>query len=453
MGRPAGDEGDRSRQRRRDRSREGAARTRVRGDRAVLMGLVDGAVPEGGRVLMELGELARTAGADVLAEVIQNRDAPDGRTFLGRGRAAELATTVRELGANVILCDKDLSPAQVRNLEALCDVRVIDRSELILDIFATHARSLQARLQVELAQLQYLAPRLKRMWTHLSRITGSGGIGSRGPGEKQIEVDRRVIGRRMTDLRERLRDIAARQERVIASRAGVPMISLVGYTNAGKSTLMNALTGADAYVADQLFATLDTRTRRWDVGGVVPALLSDTVGFIRDLPHHLVASFHATLAEVKAADLLLHVVDASNPEAPLHVATVRDVLRSIGAGSVPELLVLNKIDGVTDPVERQILERRFPEGVAASALGRATCSDVEAAVRARLEEDRVTMDLVVPLSDGRTLAALERDADVLSRAYTGGAARLQVRLPRHLGPLYAALAAGASPPAGEGGSS
>lgn len=453
MVRAAGDEGDRSRQRRRDRLREGAARTRVRGDRAVLMGLVDGAVPEGGRVLVELGELARTAGAEVLAEVVQNRDGPDGRTFLGRGRAAELATTVRELGANVILCDKDLSPAQVRNLEALCDVRVIDRSELILDIFATHARSLQARLQVELAQLQYLAPRLKRMWTHLSRITGGGGIGSRGPGEKQIEVDRRVIGRRMTDLRERLRDIAARQERVIASRVGIPMISLVGYTNAGKSTLMNALTDADAYVADQLFATLDTRTRRWDVGGVVQVLLSDTVGFIRDLPHHLVASFHATLAEVKAADLLLHVVDASNAEAPLHVATVRDVLQSIGAGAVPELLVLNKIDAVTDPVERQIIERRFPEGVAASALGRATCSDVEAAVRARLERDRVTMDLVVPLSDGRILATLERDAEVLSRAYTGGEARLQVRLPRHLGPIYAPFASGASPPAGEGGSS
>ncbi|MGD9649002.1 MAG: GTPase HflX, partial [Pirellulales bacterium] len=261
--------------------------------------------------LEELGGLATTAGARVLGQLVQRREVPDKTTYLGKGKVDELKQHVEALDADVVLFDNDLSPAQTRNLERGLGVKVLDRTELILDIFAGRARTHEARLAVELAQLQYALPRLKRMWTHLSRLKM--GIGMRGPGEKQLEVDRRLVEKRIHDLKDELNEIQRRRQRQVEARYDRMTVSLVGYTNAGKSTLMNAMTGAGVLAEDKLFATLDTRTRRWMLPGWGPVLLSDTVGFIRDLPHHLIASFKATLEEARQANLLLHVADASNP--------------------------------------------------------------------------------------------------------------------------------------------
>jgi GTP-binding protein HflX len=399
----------------------------------VLFGVGDDARSDdpGFPMLNELAELARTAGVRVVGRLYQRRARPDSATYLGKGKAGELAALVQECGANVAIADDDLSPAQVRNLEKVVDVRVVDRSELILDIFARHARTQQARLQVELAQLQYEAPRLKRMWTHLSRIVGVGGIASRGPGEKQLEVDRRLVKRRIEDLRNDLREIEARRDRQVRARSDAFKAALVGYTNAGKSTLMNRLTGAGVLVADMLFATLDTRTRRLegDDADRVPILVSDTVGFIEKLPHHLVASFHATLAEVRNADLLLHVVDASDPRADDKLAVVRSVLADIGAARIPELVVLNKIDLVSDRPALAALQARVGEGVAVSGRTGAGVDDLRSAIQARgsTKEERLTLS--IPAGDGRTLAMVERMAAVHSRQWVDDRCELDVSLP------------------------
>ncbi len=261
--------------------------------------------------LEELVGLAETAGVLVMGSVIQKREHPDQKTYLGSGKIAELKGLVEFHDAEVVVFDNDLSPAQTRNLEEALKCKVLDRTELILDIFASNARTYESRLAVELAQLEYSLPRLKRMWTHLSRQTM--GVGMRGPGEKQLEVDRRLAEKRIHDLKQELAKIERRKAREVAGRDGRLAVSLVGYTNAGKSTLMNALTDANVEAVDKLFATLDTRTRRWHLPGWGTVLLSDTVGFIRDLPHRLIASFRATLEEARQADLLLHVADASNP--------------------------------------------------------------------------------------------------------------------------------------------
>jgi GTP-binding protein HflX len=278
--------------------------------------------------LDELHGLATTAGVRVAGGLTQRREAPDAGTFLGKGKTEELKQCVDRAGADVVLFDNDLSPAQTRNLERALGVKVLDRTELILDIFATHARTYEARLAVELAQLEYSLPRLKRMWTHLSRL--SMGVGMRGPGEKQLEVDRRLVERRIHDLRTELKEVERRKERMVASRRGYMTVSLVGYTNAGKSTLMNALTDAGVEAVDKLFATLDTRTRKWQLPSWGPVLLSDTVGFIRNLPHRLIASFKATLEEARQADLLLHVADASNPAVCNQISAVYSVLADLG---------------------------------------------------------------------------------------------------------------------------
>ncbi|MBI5761087.1 MAG: GTPase HflX, partial [Planctomycetales bacterium] len=259
--------------------------------------------------LDELRGLAETAGVKIVGSLIQNRQWVDKKTYLGKGKLEELKQLVETQNAEVIIFDTSLSPAQGRNIEEATGKTIVDRSELIIDIFATHARTAEAKLQVELAQLLYTRPRLKRMWTHLERTEGA--IGTRGPGEQQIETDRRLIDTRVSELKSRIKELEQRRERLVKQRHDHFTVSIVGYTNAGKSTLMNALTGADVFVADQLFATLDTRTRSWVIPHWGTVLLSDTVGFIRDLPHHLVASFKSTLAEALHADLLLHVVDAS----------------------------------------------------------------------------------------------------------------------------------------------
>lgn len=290
--------------------------------------------------------LARSAGADLVDTIVARRQKPDPATFVGSGKVEEIAHSVAIHNADLVLFDQALAPAQQRNLERALNLRVVDRVSLILDIFALRARSHEGKLQVELAQLQHLSTRLTRRWTHLERQQG--GIGIRGPGESQLELDRRMIGSRMRLLRERLARLGRQRQtqRRARSRGGVMSISLVGYTNAGKSTLFNALTRADAYAADQLFATLDTTTRRLWIDSVGTVTLSDTVGFIRDLPPTLVAAFRATLEETVYADLLLHVVDASSPQRDAQVAEVNQVLEDIGAAQVPRLLVYNKIDRI-----------------------------------------------------------------------------------------------------------
>jgi len=311
--------------------------------RAVIVA-IDFGIPDFQARCDEFKMLAESAGAEVVETVIARRARPDAALFVGSGKAEEIALTAAAHGAELILVDHALSPAQQRNLERVLKLRVVDRVSLILDIFALRARSHEGKLQVELAQLQHLVTRLTRMWSHLERQRG--GIGMRGPGEAQLEMDRRIIGDKVKLLRERLGKVERQRhtQRRARVRGGVMSVSLVGYTNAGKSTLFNALTQADAYAADQLFATLDTTTRRVWIEGAGSVTVSDTVGFIRDLPHTLVAAFRATLEETVHADLLLHVVDASSPQRDAQIAEVDKVLHEIGAADVPRLLVFNKID-------------------------------------------------------------------------------------------------------------
>jgi len=344
---------------------------RETGERAILVGVTLPNDPVSHEhPLDELARLAETAGAVPVGRLVQRRARPDPSTYIGKGKAEEVAEMARDLDADLVITDGDLAPAKLRNLELALDLRVVDRTELILDIFALHAASHQAKLQVELAQAQYVLPRLRRMWTHLNREGGTGqssAIGTRGPGEKQIEIDRRLLRKRIHDLKGSLASIADRRERMAASRSGFFKVSLVGYTNAGKSTLLHRLTGDDAYIADQLFATLDTQTRAWMLGNGKRVFLSDTVGFIRDLPHHLVASFYATLEEVRVADLILHVVDASHADALLHMQAVDDVLDQVGVGTTPRILVLNKMDAVDDALVLRSLAADREPAVAVSA--------------------------------------------------------------------------------------
>ncbi|HEY1492680.1 MAG TPA: ribosome rescue GTPase HflX, partial [Steroidobacteraceae bacterium] len=318
------------------------------GERAVLVRLGFGA-PVDPEDLQEFRQLALSAGAIPVGTVTGRRDRPDPRYFMGSGKAAELREAAHANAADVVLVDHALSPSQERNLEKLIERRVLDRNGLILDIFAQRARSSEGKLEVELAQLKHIASRLVRGWTHLERQKG--GIGLRGPGETQLESDRRIIGQRVRVLTKRLEKIRQQRETGRQTRAEIPVPSfaLVGYTNAGKSTLFRALTGADAYVADQLFATLDPTVRRVMLPGGTAVVAADTVGFIRELPHELVAAFESTLTEARAATLLLHVVDAANPRRDEQIAHVDTVLAEIGAQQIPQLLVYNKIDRLQEP--------------------------------------------------------------------------------------------------------
>lgn len=384
--------------------------------------------------LEELQGLAETAGAQVVGEITQRRQAPDVTTYLGRGKVEDLGRMVSANEADVILFDNDLSPAQTRNLEQATGVKVLDRTELILDIFASRARTSEARLAVELAQLQYSLPRLKRMWTHLSRLKM--GIGMRGPGEKQLETDRRLVEKRINDLRDELRGIEARKERQVASRAERMTVSLVGYTNAGKSTLLNTLTGAEVLAEDKLFATLDTRTRRWQLPGWGPVLLSDTVGFIRDLPHQLIASFKATLEESRQADLLLHVADASNPAALEQISAVYRVLEELGIEAKDTLLVLNKADS-TDLGQMAALRSRYPRALPISARTGLGLAELAAAVSEALSHSFLDVDVETGVDNGRLLAALSAYGEVLSRRYNDSRVVVHCRVPqRALAHLY-----------------
>jgi GTP-binding protein HflX len=380
--------------------------------------------------LEELEGLAEAAGTQVVGKLTQRRDAPDAATYLGKGKVDELSQLAHAEMADVIIFDNDLSPGQTRNLEKATGLKVLDRTELILDIFASRAQTHEARLAVELAQLEYQMPRLKRMWTHLSR-QGQGGVGLRGPGEKQLEVDRRLAEKRVTDLRNQLHAIERRRQREVAARRSQMTVSLVGYTNAGKSTLLNALTGSDVFTKDLLFATLDTRTRRWQLPGWGPVLLSDTVGFIRDLPHHLIASFRATLEEARQADLLLHVADAANPAVSEQIAAAYKVLEELGIQQKDTLLVLNKADAVDDRVRMDGLMHRYPNAIAISARSGHGMADLTAAVSDALSRSFLDIDVEMGVENGRMLAYLAANGEVLSKTYHDTRVVVHCRISQH----------------------
>ncbi|MEX0978356.1 MAG: GTPase HflX [Pirellulales bacterium] len=407
----------------------------VASEAAILVGVLLPHPTIHGQPLEELEGLATTAGSRVVGQLTQRRAAPDVTTYLGKGKVDELARMVSATDADVILFDNDLSPAQTRNLEEATRVKVLDRSELILDIFASRAQTFQARLAVELAQLQYSLPRLKQLWSHLSRLKM--GIGMRGPGEKQLEVDRRLVEKRISDLRSELKLIERRKEREVAARSDRMTVSLVGYTNAGKSTLLNRLTGSDVLTENRLFATLDTRTRRWHLPGWGPVLLSDTVGFIRHLPHHLIASFKATLEESRQADLLLHVADASSPAALDQIGVVFEVLEELGIKAKDTLLVLNKID-VADRGQLTSLLGRYPHALPVSAHTGAGIDRLEAAVSQALSHGFLDVDVETGVDNGRLMAMLASYGEVLSKRFTDSRVIVHCRIPeRALGHLRA----------------
>ena len=399
----------------------------VQSERAILVGVHLHAPVDPHNPLAELGGLANTAGALVVAELSQRRDRPDQKTYLGKGKVIELAGLIARYEADVVIFDNDLSAAQTRNLEHELKVKVLDRSEVILDIFAARARTSESRLAVELAQLEYALPRLKRLWTHLSRLKM--GIGMRGPGEKQLEVDRRLVEKRIHDLKQELLGIKGRKERQVAGRKDLLTVSLVGYTNAGKSTLLNALTGANVLTEDKLFATLDTRTRRWKLPDWGPVLLSDTVGFIRDLPHRLIASFTATLEETRQANLLLHIADASSPLVDAHISAVRSVLKEIGVEEKDTLLVLNKIDAVTDRVVLGTLLARHPHAVCLSAHSGAGLAELARTTSDYLGRGFCDVDIQTDPGNGRLLAWIGAHGEVLSQHFVDDCVTIHCRIP------------------------
>jgi GTP-binding protein HflX len=394
--------------------------------------------------LDELALLVDTAGADVVGRIDQRRDRPDPATFIGKGKAEELKELSLEVDSDTVVFDDDLSPAQQRNLEKILGRTAISRTEVILDIFAQNARTPEGRAQVELAQLRHRLPRLRGRGVQLSRQAGTGGasggapMGSRGPGETQLEVDRRRLLRRMTHLEDQLKAMTAtrRTQRKTRARAGNRTVSIVGYTNAGKSTLLNRLTDAGVLVEDRLFATLDPRVRRLDLPGGEAVLLSDTVGFVRKLPHQLVEAFRSTLEVVAESDLLIHVVDASALDPQAQIDAVRTVLDEIGAADVPELVVFNKIDVTT---EGKRLVETHPGSVAISAVTGEGVDDLLRTVADRLRAMETVVELLVPYDRGDVVAALHREGEVLVEAHEEGATRLRARLDRASAGKFAAF--------------
>ena len=379
--------------------------------------------------LEELARLVDTAGAVVVGQLTQQVESPHPGTLIGEGKVEELAALVVSVEASLVIFDDELSPMQGANLERELKVRVMDRAEVILDIFSTRARSHEARLQVELAQIEYLLPRLRRMWTHLSRIRG--GIGLRGPGETQLETDRRMIRHKIQWLKGKLRDVERHRETIRAGRTPMLSVSLVGYTNAGKSSVLRGLSGQhEIVVEDRLFATLDTLTREVDLGEGYRVRMTDTVGFIRKLPHHLVASFRATLEEARSADVLLHVVDASHPGWEEQMAVVEQVLLELGLEDRPVLPVFNKIDRLADPAEfGRRVTALYPGAVLTTTMSTDGLNSLRAALREREQLVRPAVWLHLPLTAGAQMAALYRLGEVVERRDTEGGFELLVRLP------------------------
>ena len=399
-------------------------------ERVLVCGVIlPGQVEENGGPLGELRELLRAADVEPVGSgLVQYKDAPDPATMLGKGKVSEIGAEVESVKPDAVAVDNDLSPGHIRNLEKAWGVRVLDRSEVILDIFAKRARTAQARLQVELAQAEYLLPRLKRMWTHLERMEGA--VGTRGPGETQLETDKRLLRKRVLDLRRELAVIAERRQREVRSRSEQFTVGLVGYTNAGKSSLLNRLTGAKELAVDMLFATLDTRTRQWRLDDGRGVLLSDTVGFLQRLPHHLVASFHATLEETLHADLLLHVVDASHPDAPTQIRAVDEVLDSIAWADRREVLVFNKVDRVPEPLAlHSLAQGRRNEVIFVSALTGEGLDRLTQVVLRELDAHSLVVSVHVPLADGRSAALVRSSGALDSEELIGDEAlKFQLRL-------------------------
>jgi GTP-binding protein HflX len=395
-------------------------------------GFVLAAPPKGvDPYLAELRELSRTAGVEPMAELVQHRERPDPRTYVGKGKLEELKESFKRSGAESLIVDDELSPVQQKALEDALQARVVDRTQLILDIFAQHAVSAEGKLQVELAQLEYNLPRMRGLWQHLERL--GGGVGTRGPGESQLETDRRLARRRVTLLRQRLRQLAKQRDtrRKARRRSETPTIALAGYTNVGKSTLLNALTGADASVNDRLFETLDPTTRGFEVEGR-RYLVTDTVGFIRRLPHQLVEGFAATLEETLVADLVLHVADASASDDELNemLAAVDSVLGEIGAGELPIELVLNKVDAL-DPLARRRLSNRFPGSLLVSARTGEGLDELRERVAERFGERFEAVRLLIPYDEGARLAELYAlGTPVDERADRPEGVFVRARLPR-----------------------
>lgn len=398
-------------------------RPRVR-ERAILVGVGPGKTEED---LDELAALADSAGAEPVGRIVQTRSDPDPATFVGRGKVDEISRMVGSLRAAAVFFDDELSPGQLRNLEERLKVKVIDRTALILDIFALHARSREGKAQVELAQLNYMLPRLRGWGEAMSRL--GGGIGTRGPGETKIEVDRQHIRRRITKLRSDLKNLARTRDvkRSGRIRSGVPQVAIAGYTNAGKSTLLNSLTEADALVADQLFATLDPTTRRLELPGGRAAVLTDTVGFVGKLPHQLVEAFRSTLEEVTTASLILQVADASSPDLRQQVEAVRGVLRDIGAAGITEVIALNKID-LVDEDRRRYLSERYPDAVAISAVTGEGLDALLVRLAEAVPRPPYVVELLIPFGREDVTARLHRDAEVIDEEVTENGTRVRARI-------------------------
>jgi GTP-binding protein HflX len=413
----------------------------VRQERAILVGVIlPGSTADPRDPLGELASLAKTAGAKVVGNLLQKRRQPDAGTYIGSGKAEEVARLAKQHKAGVVMFDNDLSPGQIGALEKIINeevgskqgdrgIKVLDRSELILDIFATRAQTHEAKLQVELAQLQYTYPRLMRMWGHLERIAGSGaglGIGARGPGETQLETDRRIVRKRIADLKDDILEVQERKSRLVAQRNLTHFtVCIVGYTNAGKSTLFNTLTAAGTYADDKLFATLDTKTRAWRLERGTEVLLSDTVGFVRDLPHNLVASFKATLEEAVHADLLLHVLDVGHPHAEQQFQSVHEVLEEIGAKDKPELLLLNKIDTEEGEDAYSTWRTLHPEAIGVSAKTGLGLDKLQEAVYQAVRGQQVDVTLEADVTNGRLISFIESHSRVHDRQFTDG--RVQIK--------------------------
>ena len=381
--------------------------------------------------LGELASLADTAGAVCVDQLMQKRQKPEPATLIGKGKLQELACMVKAHEAQVVLFENDLAPSQIKNIEQAVECKVLDRSELILDIFASRAQTYEARLQVELAQLQYTYPRLRAMWSHLERIGGGAptGIGTRGPGEQQLEVDRRIVRTKIAQFKRQIADIQQRKRREVQHRnLDHYTVGLVGYTNAGKSTLFNTVTSAGTYADDKLFATLSTLTREWNLGQGDRVMLSDTVGFVRNLPHHLVASFKATLEEAIHADMLLIVLDVSDPNAAMAAETVMRVLDEIGVEDAERVVVLNKIDKLRHNADLLIFTDMFPDAVAISAKSGEGAGDLIERVRNASRGKSQKLTISVHAGDGKAIGFLESRTAVLDREYIDDQVKMTVRI-------------------------
>ena len=404
-------------------------RNNVGQEKALLVGVIQPGMTESliHEHLDELELLAETAGAKIAGRITQRVSKINPATFIGKGKAEELLNQAKELDVKLIVFDDELSPGQMKNYHKISDnVKVLDRSGLILDIFHKHAKTKEARTQVDLAYMEYLLPRLTRQWTHLERQMG--GIGTRaGMGETQIEIDRRLIRTRISKLQKELIRIEKERDTQSYRRQSEFRVSLVGYTNAGKSTLFKALTGSDVYIQDQLFATLDTTVRQLQIDESHPILLSDTVGFIRKLPHNLVASFKSTLKEVLEADLILVMLDISSSQIEDHFQTIENVLKDMGAKEIPQILVLNKVDLISDGnmiVKRQ---REFPDSVTVSAQQHLRLSELKSRIIAKMEENFQTIDLEFSYDQGKTIAHAQEGVEVLKREYEENGVKLRIR--------------------------